>query len=46
MIMTEELEGRMQKMCNLSELVEERGIKKGITRERVAAVERMLKANV
>ncbi len=26
-------------MCNLSELVEERGIKKGITRER------MLKAN-
>lgn len=45
MIMTEELEGRMQKMCNLSELVEERGIKKGITQERVAAVERMLKAN-
>lgn len=45
MIMTEELEGRMQKMCNLSELVEERGIKKGITRERIAAIERMLKAN-
>lgn len=32
-------------MCNLSELVEERGIKKGITRERIAAIERMLKAN-
>lgn len=45
MIMTEELEGRMQRMCNLSELVEERGIKKGITRERIAAIERMLKAN-
>ncbi len=43
--MTEELEGRMQKMCNLSELVEERGIKKDVTRERIAAVERMLKAN-
>ena len=32
-------------MCNLSELGEERGIKKGITQERIAAVERMLKAN-
>ena len=42
MIMTEELEGRMQNMCNLSELVEERGIK----RERIAAIERMMKANV
>ncbi len=49
MIMTEELEGRMQNMCNLSELVKERGIKEGIkegiTRERIAAVERMLRAN-
>ena len=45
MIMTDELEGRMQNMCNLSELVEEIGIKKGITQERIAAVERMLKAD-
>lgn len=58
MIMTEELEGRMQNMCNLSELVEERGVKRGIeqgitqgitqgiAQERIAAVERMMKANV
>ncbi len=39
--MTEELEERMQKMCNLSELVEERGAK----RERIDAIKRMLKAN-
>lgn len=40
-------------MCNLSELIEEvgiekgikKGIKKGITQERIAAVERMIKAN-
>lgn len=41
MIMTDELEGRMQKMCNLSELVEERGAK----RERIDAIKRMLKAD-
>lgn len=41
MIMTEELEGRMQKMCNLSELVKESAVE----RERISAVERMLKAN-
>ena len=62
MIMTEELEGRMQNMCNLSELVEERGMRRGIAQgitqgiaqgitqgiaqERIAAVERMMKANV
>lgn len=39
--MTEELEGWMHKMCNLSELVEERAIK----RERIDAIKRMLKAN-
>ena len=37
-------------MCNLSELVEKRGIRKGImhgvAQERIAAIERMLKANV
>ena len=41
MIMTEELEGRMQNMCNLSELVKESAVKQ----ERIAAVERMLKAD-
>lgn len=41
MIMTEELEGRMQNMCNLSELVKENAVKQ----ERIAAVERMLKAD-
>lgn len=41
MIMTEELEGRMQKMCNLSELVEERATK----RERIDAIKRMLQAD-
>ena len=41
MIMTRELEGRMQNMCNLSELVKESAIKN----ERIAAVERMLKAD-
>ncbi len=41
MIMTEELEGRMQNMCNLSELVKESAVKK----ERIAAVERMLRVN-
>ncbi len=41
MIMSEELEGRMQNMCNLSELVKESAVKQ----ERIAAVERMLKAD-
>lgn len=45
MIMTEELEGRMQDMCNLSELVEEKGIEKGISLERINAIERMIKAD-
>lgn len=34
-------EGRMQNMCNLSELVEERAAK----RERIEAIKRMLKAD-
>lgn len=41
MIMTTELEGRIGIMCNLSEIVEERGIR----RERLNAIERMIKAN-
>ena len=50
MAVTEELEGRMRDMCNLSELVEERGIKKGITQgitqERIAAIGGMMKAGI
>lgn len=32
-------------MCNLSESIEARGIEKGIEKERLDAIERMLKAN-
>lgn len=46
MIMTEELEGRMQNMCNLSELIEEAGIKKGITQEQIEAIKRMMRADI
>lgn len=53
MIMTAELEGRIQIMCNLSETIEARGmkegmkegIKEGIRKERIAAIERMMKAD-
>ena len=41
MTMTAELEGRIQIMCNLSENIEERGIR----RERLNAIKRMIKAN-
>ena len=41
MIMTTELEGSIGIMCNLSEIVEERGIR----RERLNAIERMIKAD-
>lgn len=44
MIMTAELEGRIQIMCNLSENIEAKGIREGIKKERTAAVERMIKA--
>lgn len=52
MIMTTEFEGRMQTMCNWSEVMLEKGmekgikegIKKGIERERMNAVERMIQA--
>ncbi len=46
MMMTAVLEGRIQIMCNLSENIEAKGIKKGIKKERIAAIERMRKANV
>ena len=42
MIMTAELEGRIQIMCNLSENIEERSIR----RERLNAIKRMIKANI
>ena len=45
MVMTAELEGRLQIMCNLSENIEAKGIKEGIKKERISAVERMIKAN-
>lgn len=45
MVMTAELEGRIQIMCNLSENIEARGIKEGVRKERIAAIERMMKAN-
>ncbi len=49
MIMTAELEGRIQIMCNLSENIEAKGIREGIRegikKERIAAIERMMKAN-
>ena len=64
MIMTAELEGRIQLMCNLSENIEAKGmkagikegmkegikegmkegIKEGVRKERIAAIERMIKA--
>ena len=48
MIMTTELEGRIQTLCNLSLAIEERGfekgIEKGIEKERLEAIRRMVKA--
>lgn len=48
MIMTDGIEGRINTMCNLSENIIEQGIKQGIEqgieRERVHAIERMIKA--
>lgn len=48
MIMTVELEGRMQTMCNWSEAIKEinykEGMKEGIEKERFNAIERMIQA--
>lgn len=44
MIMTEKLEGRVQAMCNWSEVFIEQGIEQGMKLERSHAIERMLKA--
>lgn len=54
MVMTAELEGRMQTMCNWSEAIKEtsykegieKGIEKGIKKERLNAIERMIQANL
>ncbi len=40
--MTTELEGRIQIMCNWSEVIEEKSVK----RERIAAIERMIQVNI
>ena len=45
MIMTADLEGRIQTMCNLSENIEAKGIEQGIEEERTNAIKRMLKAD-
>lgn len=46
--MTTELEGRLQTMCNLSENIKALGIKaeikKGVSKERLNAIERMINA--
>ena len=48
MVMTMELDGRIQAMCNLSENIETRGIEKGIEegkkRERIDAIRRIIQA--
>lgn len=54
MIMTAELEGRIKIMCNLSEAIEDRGfrkgytegISKGVSKERIDTIKRMIKANI
>lgn len=46
MVMTAELEGRIRLMCNLSENIEARGFKRGIIKERINAIERMIRANI
>lgn len=46
MIMTTELEGRVQTMCNWSEAIKEVSYKEGIEKERLNAIERMIRANL
>ena len=53
MIMTQELEGRMNNVCNLSQIIVEKGLKlgreqgieQGVEQERINAVTRMLRAD-
>lgn len=44
MVMTEEIEGRLETMCNLSRNIEDRALEKGIEKERLNAIGRMIKA--
>ena len=46
MIMTTELEGRMQTMCNWSEAIKEVSFEEGVKKERLNAIERMIQANL
>lgn len=50
MMMTAELEGRVQTMCNWSEAIKEmsykEGMEKGIEKERLNAIERMIRADL
>lgn len=54
MIMTTELEGRMQTMCNWSEAIKEmyfeegmkEGIEKGIETERINSIEKMIQVGI
>lgn len=43
--MTEEMEGEMERMCNLSDGVEQKGIEKGIEQNQRLVVINMLKEN-
>ena len=45
MIMTTELEGMMQTMCNWSEAIKEMSFEEGVKKERLNAIERMNQAN-
>ena len=44
MVMTTELEGRMNSMCNWSEAIMEKGMEKGMKKERLNAITRMIQA--
>ena len=46
MIMTTELEERIQLMCNLSENIEARGVERGRREERIKAIENMIKIGI
>ncbi len=46
MIMTTELEGRVQTMCNWSEAIKEVSFEEGVKKERLNAIERMIQANL
>ena len=43
--MTKQLEEELEHMCNLSDGVEQKGIEKGIEKERIRAIQRKLEKN-